>query len=91
MTIYVSGHAISLAHPWQYLGWLALVIIMVKMIMSSVRVGQKYRSSELLANWPNDFFNKDYYVATFVGTLELAIYPVLISLGAWQAMVAGWG
>jgi hypothetical protein len=33
--------------------------------------------------------DRDYWVPTLVGTLELLIYPVLISLGAWQA-IGGW-
>jgi hypothetical protein len=89
MTVYVSGHTVSLAHPWQYLGWLTLVTIMIKTIISSVRVVQRDGWVGILTNWFKDFFNKDYWVATFVGTLELAIFPVLISLGAWQA-IGGW-
>ena len=35
-----------------------------------------------------DFLNRDYVVPFLVGTLELALYPVLVSLGSWQAIGA---
>jgi hypothetical protein len=90
VNVYVLSHTILLAHPWQYLGWMTLVTLLIKICISTVRVVQKDDGRDyLLWNWFEAFFDPDYCVATLVGTLELAIYPVLISLGAWQA-IGGW-
>jgi len=82
----ISGHEVSVASWCHY--WVLVIVytIVIKALMASVRVLQVSKG-EGRNRWEH-LSSIDYWVPTIVGTVELAIYPILISLGSWQAISA---
>jgi hypothetical protein len=82
---------VSPAHPIWYAIAVLVVTVVIRVTMSAVRTAQNCQTivDGFWATFGNDLRNVDYLVPTLVGTLELTVYPILISLGSWQA-ISGW-
>jgi ABC-type phosphate transport system permease subunit len=69
---------------------IAILSLIIKYAMSSTRIIQKIGLPA--KRWGKEFnsdFRQAMYVVPFcMGTMELFIYPILISLGSWQAISA---
>jgi hypothetical protein len=63
----------------------------IRVMLSGVRAAQRppIIADRLWIRFRHDLCDTDYLVPTLVGTLELTVYPILVSLGSWQA-VSGW-
>ena len=87
---FISGKEVWLAHPWWYVFWVTLASILIRAVMSAVRAAQRKKETigPLWIRWTDDLKEHRYLVPTLVGTMELQIYPVLISSGNLQAI--GW-
>jgi len=84
MLLHIAGDSILISHPYQYLIFAGIATVLIAVIMRHVRSAQaKLNNEETKSIW-----HIDYRVPLFVGTLELLIYPVLISSGHLDAI--GW-
>lgn len=84
MPFHIAGQAISIAHPCQYIALAGAATACITAIMSWVRAAQARINEEERKS----FWHIDYRVPFFVGTLEILIYPILISSGHLDAV--GW-
>jgi hypothetical protein len=85
-------------HRASYLAWVVSASISIRIFMSALRTIQLFKKTmmSLSEQFLRDFFGcsvnpkaKDYFVPFFIGTMELAVYPVLITAAAWVPL-GGW-
>jgi hypothetical protein len=88
----VVGHQVSL-YPGRSTLWWVFSTIVIRLIMSAARAGQSDKRvvDGFGRTWWNDLRSLDHLVRFLVGTIELAIYPILIWLGSWQSITAWLG
>jgi hypothetical protein len=90
----ISGHVILVGSWCNY--WLLVIActVTIKAFLALIHTIQyetavvnkvRYKKWRVFGYY---FFSKNYCVPTIVGTIELAIYPILISLGSWEKAYA---
>jgi hypothetical protein len=90
----ISGHVILVGSWCNY--WLLVIActVTIKAFLALIHTIQyetavvnkvRYKKWRVFGYY---FFSKNYCVPTIVGTIELAIYPILISLGSWESIAA---
>lgn len=90
----IAGYKIAFSCFAGYASLVILSSLIIRVIMGVLRVTQAIGSPTKVSKnrWKRklkfDFRFAGYVVPFLVGTLELAIYPILISLGSWQAITA---
>src|SRR5665213_2017521 len=88
----------TITHPWWFALCVAGATIFIRAVSVGFRVFQFRVERKRCKTWwlyfwslddrwhPNE---RDFWLPTALGTLELLAYPALIKVGAWQA-IGGW-
>src|SRR5437899_3268334 len=82
---------------WQFAIWVLIATVVIRIIMTTFRTVALNGISGFWAQWYQDFLSthpnrelvKDFWVPSVIGTLELAIFPFLISSMEWRS-IGGW-
>ncbi|SRR6266498_4766291 len=87
----------AFAFSWQFAISVLIVTVAIRMIMTACRTVALNGIRGFWSQWLMDFLSthpdtervKDFWVPSFIGTLELVIFPLLISLTEWRS-IGGW-